>query len=235
MKTHRARARDLCERREVIAKIMKNVASGDGAAIGRLHEVAARPLRFIVRSCWRDMTGRAPRADDEESMVNGCVALLVELAPSWRPDGGALPWNWAYPAIRVLVAQEVGVLGDEIDDFVLDASEPRQLGAHLDGSDAILLLRSHSDPRLRLLAKALTVVAKPRDAEIWLEYNGELGFRNRSPAVTLATNYGLKPTTVRKIAQRVGERLARLAADDHRFDSVLDLPAVRRHRRTVST
>ena len=50
-----------------------------------------------------------------------------------------------------------------------------------------------------------------RDAAIWLGVQLEKGAGNRSPAVTVAAEHGLRPDAVRKVVQRVGERLDSVA------------------------
>ena len=62
-------------------------------------------------------------------------------------------------------------------------------------------------PAARQLDEQLSEAVSERDADIWLGVQLEKGAGNRSPAVTVAAECGLRPDAVRKVCQRVTERL----------------------------
>lgn len=59
--------------------------------------------------------------------------------------------------------------------------------------------------------EGLSETVSARDADIWLGIQLEKGAGNRSPAVTVAAECGLRPDAVRKVCQRVSERLGAVA------------------------
>ena len=80
-----------------------------------------------------------------------------------------------------------------------------------------------------LADSTLDLVASPRDAAVWLSHADERATGNRSPAVTVAARFGLGEAAVRKVVQRVGQRLRALGGDD-RFPDLLHLPVVAARR-----
>ena len=71
------------------------------------------------------------------------------------------------------------------------------------------LARRH--PSAHRLDRHLTANVTDRDASIWLGVQLEKAAGNRSPAVTIAADHGLRPDAVRKVVQRVSERMANVA------------------------
>ena len=58
---------------------------------------------------------------------------------------------------------------------------------------------------------------------MWLDHLVEDANGNRSPAVTVAQTHGLTPDNVRKIVQRVREKLGELAETDEHYADLAHL------------
>lgn len=66
-------------------------------------------------------------------------------------------------------------------------------------------------PSAHRLEQRLTARVSDRDADIWLGVQLEKAAGNRAPAVTVGVDHDLEPATVRKVVQRVRERLEEVA------------------------
>jgi hypothetical protein len=117
---------------------------------------------------------------------------------------------WARRRVTALVHEHVGTFARELDDaheaieappVVPPAPEPRE----------VLHRVAQHHPAARRLERRLIEAASERDASIWLGVQLEKGAGNQSPAVTVAVEHGLRPDAVRKVVQRVGERLEEVA------------------------
>ena len=74
-----------------------------------------------------------------------------------------------------------------------------------------------------LVGDALTEVASPRDAAVWLAMAEERAIGNRHPAVTVAARFEMRPDAIRQVAHRVGRRLDAATAEP-RFAALRTLP-----------
>jgi hypothetical protein len=221
-----------------VAAVMAEIAAGDTAAVWRFVVLADRPVRRQVRRELRRL--RIPyTCDDLDGLVLDAVDAIVRCARSWRPDG-APPWTWARDRVAAVVHHWAGTFADPLDEVLAarhasgDHAAPEVTPA-VDPADvvedALATLRrvAERDPRAAQLAAALDEVASPRDAAVWLTHADERATGNRSPAVTVAARFGLGEAAVRKVVQRVGQRLRALGGDD-RFPDLLHLPVVAARR-----
>lgn len=210
-----------------ITVAMAAAAAADPRAVALLAEAAATPLRFVMRRHLADMGWANPPEDALYDVVMSGVLALHDLAPAWVP-GSALPWRWADRRLRAIAAAYVGQHADGIEVLErMEARPQRGWSAERVSATEALATVAEDNELARLLLVALRQVANDRDVELWLEVRQESACGNRAPAVTVGTYLGLAPTTVRKAAQRVSERLSRLASADDTFGPLLVLPCIR--------
>lgn len=94
--------------RAELARLMAAMAEDLAMVVPFLAAYGGR-LAGLVRRHLREL-GRGDLAADPDT-VQGLVLdvglFLRDHAGSWRPDG-ALPWTWAWSAIRAIVVEEIG-------------------------------------------------------------------------------------------------------------------------------
>lgn len=206
---------------------MAALVEGEASAIEDFFEVATPPVRRLALARFQEVGiwVSAGRLDD---IVRDLVVELIELAPSWRADGGALPWVWARARLWSLAFARLGPLADDIDDHDLmtDVAPPVDRGAADEAPIETLRDAARKHAGAALLLEALDHGISERDATVWLDVLSEQAAGNRSPSVTVAQQHDLTPCAVRKICQRVRRRLADLGATDVRFAPLLALPAL---------
>ncbi len=216
--------------KDELQRIMAGVVAGEAPAIGALFDAATVPVRRLLLARFQE-AGIWLSADRLEDLIRDCIVELIDLAPSWRSDGGAPPWAWARQRLVALAFARLGILADDLDrhhSLVDDRGDPHQAvntpapPAPLEVLDRLAADRHEA----ALLVEALTGGISRRDQVVWLDVLIEHGAGNRSPAVTVAQTHGLSPALVRKICQRVRERLARIGRSDDRFGPLLDLPVL---------
>jgi len=193
--------------RSAIDELMARCAAGDHGAVWELHTVAEPALSRIVRSEARRLDLRL-HAEDVLDITLDAAIEIGKLAPSWKPDG-ALPWVWARLRINGLVHDHVGTFADELDETHLELVEP-PVPDRIDDPLVALRLLARRHPSARFLDERLSAVSE-RDASIYLSVKVEKAAGNRSPAVTVGVDHGLRPDAVRKVFQRVTERLGEVA------------------------
>lgn len=204
-----------------IAETMSRLAAGDMRAIVDLRAAAEGPVRAMVS---RSFLANGIRVDRDrlDDIVGDAIVWIVDHADGWSPDFGAKPWTWADKKIINRAYLALGQFADDIDEIrdVADRSTGRA-----DDADPIELLEQLGAEYLdvRLLLEALSTVANERDRRLWLALQVESANGNRSPAVTVAQDMGLRPENVRKIRQRVQERLLALAGSEPRFAGLFRL------------
>jgi len=194
--------------RAAVAEVMGRLAAGDRDAVWDLHDLAERPLARIVRAEARRIDVRIGD-DDVYDLTLDAAIDLGKLAPSWDPDG-ALPWVWARRRVTALVHHHVGTFADELDDSHLDLEAPRAV-ARVEAPRQVLRDAARRHPAAHELEQRLTAAASARDVEIWLGVQMEKAAGNRSPAVTVAADHGMRADAVRKVVQRVSQRLEEVA------------------------
>jgi hypothetical protein len=198
-----------------LEEVMEKVAAGDAAAPFALITEFGGPLRAAVRRAC-DHLGVRLSPDDVDEVLKDVVLALAEVAPSWRPDGGALPWVWGEKRVLAAVSRFVGQHHDQLDDEILE----RRAGD--DGPDGVL---AHVDVDVREVLTgavsadlaAVRTVAEDlgwQKMRIFLEYVQQQASGDPSPAHTVATLYGSSPAAVRKTVQRARKRVAQLIAED---------------------
>lgn len=209
-----------------IATVMAELVDGDVAAYEPFYQLATPAVRrlllaeFQARGIWTD----SDRLDD---LVGDCLLELIRLAPGWRADGGAKPWRWARQRLVNLAFAGLGFFADDLDDHDdLAAPSPRTSSVDDDDAWRAFELLTELNRAGRALRCGLERVATERDRRVWLDVLDEQGSGNASPAVTVAQTHGLTPHNVRKICQRVRERLVRLATSEPAYAALLDLLAV---------
>lgn len=196
------------ELRADVAAVMGRIVGGDRDATWDLHVLCEVPVRHMLRAEARRVDVRIGDDDVYDLTIDAAIDL-AKLAPAWDPEG-ALPWVWARKRITHLVHDHIGQLTRELDDEHLCLPEPEPIPPMPEPRE-VLRRAAPRHPAARLLDQRLTAVATERDATIWLGVQIEKGAGNRSPAVTIATESGLRPDAVRKVCQRVGERLLEVA------------------------
>jgi hypothetical protein len=194
--------------RAQVAAVMARIVAGDRDATWDLHVLAEVPVRHMLRKEARRIDFRIGDEDVFDLTIDAAIDL-AKLARSWDPSG-ALPWVWARKRINRLVHDHVGQFTRELDDEHLEVEAPPVMEAVPEPREVLrTVARRH--PAARHLDEALSASVSERDADIWLGVQLEKGAGNRSPAVTIAAESGLRPDAVRKVCQRVSERLERVA------------------------
>jgi len=207
MGTERAE-RDENDLRDGIVEVMARLVAGDQAAVWDLHDLAERDLARMVRAEARRIDVRISDEDVLDLTLDAAIDL-AKLAPAWRPDG-ALPWVWARQRVNGLVHAHIGTFASELDDTHLDIVVPDPVPS-MDRPRDVLRSLAARHPAAHRLDKRLDDTVTERDADIWLGVQLEKGAGNRSPAVTVAVDHDMRPDAVRKVVQRVGQRLEAVA------------------------
>lgn len=193
---------------EAVAEVMARIRSGDRTAVWDLHDLAEPALRGILRSEARRVNVWLSE-DDVFDLTLDAAVDLAKLAAAWKADG-ALPWVWARRRVTALVHQHLGTFTRPLDDSCLEIEE-RPPPPPLEAPRQVLRSVARRHPAAQNLEERLRATVTERDAEIWLGVEIEKAAGNRSPAVTVGADHGLEPATVRKVAQRVRERLGEVA------------------------
>lgn len=181
------------------------IAAGAEEAIWDLHALAEPKLRALVRR-EAARVGVWLSDDDIFDITLDAAMELGRLAKSWSPDG-ALPWVWARKRLTAMVQQHMGTFTRELDDSFLEVEAPP---ARMPMEEPVAALRRLAERHdgAGALQERLEELVSPRDADIWLAFQVERDGGNRSPAVTIAADHDMAPAAVRKVVQRVTERLA---------------------------
>jgi hypothetical protein len=187
-----------------VVAVMARIVAGDREAVWELHELAEPALARMLRAEARRIDFRIGEEDIFDLTLDAAIAL-AKLARSWKPDG-ALPWVWARHRVTALVHDHIGTFTRELDDEHLDLEAQPTMPAVAEPREALRsLARRH--PSAHRLDQRLSATVTDRDASIWLGVQLEKAAGNRSPAVTIAADHGLHPAAVRKVVQRVGQRV----------------------------
>ena len=217
--------------RAALAALMARMAAGDQAAVVEFIERYMAQLVGTVRRIVTDSHIDLWTVRDElEGLAIDAGFVIADAAGAWRADG-ALPWTWAYSAIRARVLAVFGIPVDaDGERDVADAAVPPVVATPaLDD-----LADGH--PVVRLWLDGLDAVATERNAEVHRQFQTQKALGDPSPAVTVAAMTGLSAANVRKINQRVCQRLSELRRSDERFAALVELPWVpvgRRHPTSV--
>lgn len=191
-----------------VAEVMARIVDGDREAVWDLHDLAEPALARILRAEARRIDIRIGE-DDVFDLTLDAAFDLAKLSGSWKPDG-ALPWVWARRRIAALVHDHVGTFARPLDETHLDLEE-RASAPGVEDPREVLRSVARRHPSARRLDQRLSAAVSDRDADIWLGVQIEKAGGNRSPAVTVAADHHMRPEAVRKVVQRVGERLNEVA------------------------
>jgi hypothetical protein len=187
-----------------VARAMASIVAGDHTAIWDLHRLAERSLRGMLGAEARRVNAWISDDDLFDLTLDAAMAI-ADAAASWRP-GSALPWVWARLRVTALVHRHLGMFTRELDETHLDVEEPPVV-ARIEEPRAVLRSLASRYEAAAQLDDRLSHAVSDRDAEIWLGVQLEKAAGSRSPAVTVAADQGMRPGAVRKVVQRVGERL----------------------------
>ncbi len=149
---------------------MARMAAGETGATFELlggfgHRIAGVLRRHLSRLGVYDI-----EADELQGLVIDTCLMLEKLAGSWRPDGGALPWNWAGHRVGRIVSDWVGQHASEFDVERHEEVVIEQLSRADDELEEIEVLAGLCDenPACALFFEALERVATARDRGILL-------------------------------------------------------------------
>ena len=169
---HEPKRASTAEDRAEISEVMARIVAGDPAAVVTFMDRFGHRVRFVVRRILEDM-GRLDVRDDADELhglVTDACLVVTDRAAGWSPDG-ALPWTWAYLAIRAKVGQVVGHRSIELEESLVDdpGTGPPVIVLDEPSSDGFIRLACR-DPYVRLLVDSLRTVASTRDYEVVLDY-----------------------------------------------------------------
>jgi hypothetical protein len=219
----------LPEYRAEVAEAMAAIAAGNPDGFEALFRLATSPVRRLIGTELAAVGIEIPFHQLDE-LTRSAVVDVAGLAGSWRPDGGALPWNWARQRV---IAGAFNALGGLCDSLTPDEDAERReevappIETVDDGDLAEALTRlAGCVPEAEMLQSGLCQVASERDRMIWLEYVAEQAVGNPAPAGPVARAYGLTESNVRKIVQRVRKALRELAVGDPSYQALGRFSAV---------
>jgi len=208
------------EDRQNLADLMARIADGDRSAPFELRDRWSGAIAKRVRVHIRSMDRRPTREDVDGLVTDFCLWLADGHAAAWQPDHGAPPWFWADKKIRDMCVRLLGPHCTSIDAVGTDGlTVLGRLAARSDSPlesvpDADLLEALERlalvDPLCADLAQTLQLCTPERSAAVWLELITTTG---PSPSLAVGRALGMKPTAVRKNAQRVRERLLAIRPD----------------------
>ena len=186
-----------------VAAAMADIVAGVDGATWRLHELAEPSLRRMLRAEVRRV-GAWISDDDVYELTLDAAMALAHHAAAWKP-GMAMPWVWARYRIYGLVHDHLGTFTRELEDDMLEA-EPVPAGGQVEEPLAVLRSLAARHEAAQRLEERLVAVSE-RDADIFLRFQIEKAGGNRAPAVTVAADHDMRPDAVRKVVQRVTERI----------------------------
>jgi len=197
---------------------MTLMASGDAAAAFTLYEEFGAVIRRVLRGHLADLHATRVPDDDLDGLTLDATLALLDAAPSWRADGGAMPWTWAEKRLRSLASSYVGQwtqeLGDDHDD-----TTPEGAAVAVESGDDMhsLATVAATDPTVQLLIEALRLRCSARDAEILMSVKAQAAAGDPSPANTVAAQHAMLPAAVRQVVKRSRDAVRGLAEHDERF------------------
>ncbi len=192
--------------RSAVQVLMERMSEGDRTAAFELYAEVGDAVRGTIARIARGLNAVHLSREDLDALALDVCMELLSLSRSWDPAGGALPWVWARQRVTGLVHQHLGQFTREIEESHLEIEEPVAVTSIEEPRLALRALAGRHEGAERL-DRRLAEVVRDRDADIWLGFQLEKAGGNRSPAVTVAADYGMRPDAVRKVVQRVGERL----------------------------
>jgi hypothetical protein len=214
---------------ERLATVMGAMGAGDRAAAFALYsEFGAAIAATVRRELGRRGVEAVPRAEVDGMVMDVCLVLL-ELAGAWSPRGGALPWIWARHRVANIADTWVGQHADSIDTerhaVTLDRADAPPAACSEDADVIELFGRLAGEHRMcGLLRDALELSGtSDRDQRLLFEVGLQRSLGDRSPAVTVAAQFGLRADAVRQQVKRARDRVRRLAEAEPRYAPLAEL------------
>jgi hypothetical protein len=209
---------------ERLVVLMARIAGGDRAALFSLADQFGGPIVAAIRSHLRDLgVDHMERAELDGLAIDVCEAIW-DVAPAWRPDGGALPWVWAAHRVRAVVSRHVGQHTDVLDEgAVAEVPAAAPAAAHEPSETALLRGLATANPQCALLLEALERVTTPRNQAVVLAVRVQELLGDPAPAATVGREFGMRSDAVRQVKRRTLQKLRDLADDDERFGSLTGL------------
>lgn len=205
-----------------LVELMSAMAKGDKAAVFALHEEFRSELSAAVRRSARQMGADLSMQDVQDLSVDAALAVM-DLAASWQPEGGALPWVWAERRIHMIVGHFIGQFADSLDEALDLAAEGSSAPSFEPDDVEVLETLAALSPRCRLFLDALELVASPRNRAVILAFKVQKAMGDPSPAGTVGDTFGLRPEAVRQIVHRGRRALRELVGEDARFRDLAEL------------
>ncbi len=197
-------------RRDELEKIMAAMADGDRAMVFRLVKVFGGELAAFVR--WVARTDNVSVNETEVGdLVMDCALRLADMAGSWRPDGGALPWVWARRALIPLIRSQLfgpvpidPVKTAEMSE--VDRPPPKPWEINEPDWMARLEVLAETRPEVAHFLEAVSGV-KRRNVMVYIQYRLQQFHGDPEPSRTVGDMFGLTGANVRQISHRVEVRL----------------------------
>lgn len=217
-----------------LAAIMARIADGDDAACWTLHERFGHRISAVMRRHVAAMGVVHIGADDLAGLTAEACMTIADVAGSWSPEGGATPWHYARGRLVQLARVHVGQHADELDDVTAGIHDHRvSLRAVPDppgdepGVADLLARIVETHERAALLNAAFDAVgASARDRHLLIEHGWQEAEGDRSPATTLAGQYGMSEVAVRKAVSRLRGKIRSLLDADESWSPLAELPLV---------
>jgi hypothetical protein len=208
-----------------IADLMGRMSEGDREAAFLFYDEFGGRIAGVVLRHARRMGVHHVAPEELNGLVMDVCLLLIPLAGAWRPDGGALPWNWAGNRVLALVAGWVGQFGVEFDSDRHEQAVQEEIAWVEHDLEELELLEemARTNPQCALLASALAEVATRRDRRILLAYKAQSAAGDPSPARTVGDQFAMKPDAVRQVVARVRRRLRHLSETGEGYSGLDEL------------
>ena len=211
-------------RRERLAEIMAAAVDDESAAV-TLYLEFEDEIGGVIRYLVPRRGGAHLDDDDVDGIVFDACVILARLARSWRPDGGALPWNWARRRLDTLVCERIGPLTRPlVREEQLGAARETFAAMLDDGSVASALTTlADVDDRCALVLEMLEKAVSPKDAEVLLRLRVQHDSGDPSPSHTVADELGLLAPAIRQRASRARRKLAEVIRSEPRYAPLADI------------
>jgi DNA-directed RNA polymerase specialized sigma24 family protein len=210
-----------------LIEIMAALAARDGRALEPLWAEYGHRIGAFMDGLARGRGyGYVPRHAVGDLVSDACL-VMWDLAPAWRPDGGALPWVWARHRLAAGVDRVLGPPTLPFPDGEQWAPPPPPIAYQGTEPPARVTLvgLAGGNGSCRLLLEALDRALPRVDQELLLRHAIARRAGDPSPAQTLGPAFGLQPDAVRTRVSRARRRLQRVIdADAALAGALADLP-----------